>query len=218
MFWILCTLLTLVVVSYLALPLLRPEAANDASPDVEIYKDQLSEVDRDIARGLLNADEGDRARTEISRRLLAAARATQASGAAPMRANRLAVTATLLLVAGIGAVTYAQIGAPGVPDQPLVDRLELADEMRQSRPGQTALRGSSTGRLTLVGRVLFGSDMGVCSFWMRLHPKRAIGPGCSPATIPMAEPRASMRHTRSDGFVDELPAPEAMHRKGFGQR
>ncbi|RYH03337.1 c-type cytochrome biogenesis protein CcmI [Salipiger sp. IMCC34102] len=143
MFWILCTLLTLVVVSYLALPLLRPEAGEEAAPDVEIYKAQLAEVDRDVARGTLDADDAERARVEISRRLLAAARADRATGVAAPRVNRLATGLVLLLVAGVGAATYAFTGAPGVPDQPLEARLAQAEDMRRQRPGQEALEAET---------------------------------------------------------------------------
>ena len=143
MFWILCTLLTLVVVSFLALPLLRADEASGDAPDVEIYKAQLSEVDRDVERGILNAEEAERARTEISRRLLAAARAERAEGTAPPRLTRGLVAVTLLGVAGIGAWTYGSIGAPGVPDQPLVARLETAEEMRLNRPDQAALEAET---------------------------------------------------------------------------
>src|SRR5258706_6162496 len=48
----------------------RPQ--NDAS-EAAVYKDQLAEIDRDVAAGLIGRPEAEAARVEISRRLLAAA-------------------------------------------------------------------------------------------------------------------------------------------------
>ncbi|MGJ8615741.1 MAG: c-type cytochrome biogenesis protein CcmI, partial [Sulfitobacter sp.] len=39
--------------------------------DVQVYRDQLAEVERDVARGVVPAEDAERVRTEISRRILA---------------------------------------------------------------------------------------------------------------------------------------------------
>ena len=71
-FWIVCAALTLGVSLLIAMPLLRPQAAATDNPDVAIYRAQLEEIDRDLERGLLEADEAERARAEVARRLIAA--------------------------------------------------------------------------------------------------------------------------------------------------
>ena len=50
----------------------RSDVQSAAAFDLKVYRDQLNEVDRDLARGTLAADEADRLRTEVSRRLLEA--------------------------------------------------------------------------------------------------------------------------------------------------
>jgi cytochrome c-type biogenesis protein CcmH len=69
------------------LAFLRPRAG--ASPaaayDLQVYRDQLKEVDRDVERGILTEAEAARARTEVSRRILEADRALQEAEAADSR-------------------------------------------------------------------------------------------------------------------------------------
>ncbi len=126
MFWIICIVMALGLASLLAAPLLRPAAARADHPQVAIYKGQLAEVDRDVARGVLNADEAERARAEIARRLLAVNRTHQVTGTAPRGAS-VAVAGTVgVMLLGLGGYTYLQLGAPGDPDQPLAARLAQA--------------------------------------------------------------------------------------------
>ncbi|WP_099827310.1 c-type cytochrome biogenesis protein CcmI [Oceaniglobus indicus] len=142
MFWGIAIALAGVVAALIGLSLTRPAGATvDASSDVRIYRDQLDEIDRDLARGTLEPDEAARVRIEVSRRLLEADRATKAqqpARMAPKPATWLAVAGTTALVIGGGLAIYGAIGAPGYPDLPLQTRIEMADQARQSRPGQEA--------------------------------------------------------------------------------
>jgi cytochrome c-type biogenesis protein CcmH len=143
MFWIICIVMALGLASLLAAPLLRPAAARDDHPQVAIYKGQLEEVDRDITRGVLNADEAERARAEIARRLLAVSRTHQVTGTAPRSANIAVAGAVGVMLLGVGGYTYLQLGAPGDPDQPLAARLAEAEVMRDTRPDQAALEAAA---------------------------------------------------------------------------
>ena len=139
-FWATVIALALLTTLYIALPLLRrPQAdtAPNANADVLLYKDQLAEVERDIARGVLATEEAERTRTEIGRRLLAANQAVPApQGTAPQGLSRgIVVLAVLSTLAGGGAL-YWQLGAPGYPDIPRADRLANAAEMLRDRPTQ----------------------------------------------------------------------------------
>ncbi|OUS05177.1 c-type cytochrome biogenesis protein CcmI [Rhodobacterales bacterium 52_120_T64] len=134
MFWIFAGGLTALTLAAMLWPLLRPsrQTAMRSSYDVQIYKDQLKEVEADLARGTLSEAEAKASRTEVSRRLLAAADAEaseSSSGNAPKSISRaLAITVSLaVLVGGFGV--YQQLGVQGMPDFPLEDRVS-------SRPSQ----------------------------------------------------------------------------------
>ncbi|MEM8648252.1 MAG: c-type cytochrome biogenesis protein CcmI, partial [Pseudomonadota bacterium] len=78
-FWSVVAGATIVVIFLVLLPLVRgsSEASGEHTPELDIYKDQLAEVEQDIARGVLSDAEAQAAKTEIARRLLAAADAQE---------------------------------------------------------------------------------------------------------------------------------------------
>lgn len=114
------------VVVALCWPVLKGRTAGPARADYDeaVFRDQLAELDRDKARGLIGPAEADAARNEIARRLLGVGRQTprtetQGGGKWPI----LAVAAVVPVAA---LALYIAIGAPGRPDMPLKERLETA--------------------------------------------------------------------------------------------
>ncbi|MEM1065890.1 MAG: c-type cytochrome biogenesis protein CcmI, partial [Pseudomonadota bacterium] len=76
MFWIVSGAMAGLVALLLVLAILRRGAADgSAAFDVQVYRDQLKEVERDLARGVISESEADQIRIEVSRRLLEADRA-----------------------------------------------------------------------------------------------------------------------------------------------
>jgi cytochrome c-type biogenesis protein CcmH len=138
LFWIIAFLLSAVVAASLALPLLRQR--DDAAPgseDMVIYRDQLAEVDRDLARGVLDPADAERTRTEIARRLIAADRAGGPRMApAPRKGSVIVGVATALVLVGGSLWLYADLGRPGERDLPRSQRLAEAQALRDSRPSQ----------------------------------------------------------------------------------
>lgn len=145
-FWLAAGGMT-VVVSGLMLLGLRSgrDGAATAAYDLQVYRDQLKEVDRDLARGTIGTDEAGRLRTEVARRVLEADRALKGAAAdasAPRWAGWLAAAG--IAAAGIGAlVMYADIGAPGYPDMPIAERYAAAKTDRDTRPHQAALEAKT---------------------------------------------------------------------------
>ncbi|SMY09107.1 c-type cytochrome biogenesis protein CcmI [Flavimaricola marinus] len=138
LFWIIATLMAAAVAGTL-LPALLRRSNEDASdtPDVALYRDQLAEIDRDLARGTLAADEAERTRTEVARRLLAADKAgAQAVNEAPKRATLIVAAISGLVVIGGGLWGYERLGAPGYPDIPLAQRIADSAQMRAGRISQ----------------------------------------------------------------------------------
>ena len=90
-----------------------------AEASLAIFRDQLAEVERDAERGLISGEEARAARTEIERRMLAAARAR---GGGPVRSRRAPVIAAALVVPLAAGGIYALTGRPGVPSLPHAER------------------------------------------------------------------------------------------------
>ena len=118
----LLALLAFVTLAAIVAPLLRSSrtAPNPSDFGQAVYRDQLRELDRDIARGLVGETEAGTARTEIQRRLIAAAKET----AEPARLSRSPAFAVVIaVIAGGGSVAaYLSLGQPGMPDNPFSGR------------------------------------------------------------------------------------------------
>ena len=137
LFWIICTVMCLVVAATVVTPLLRPQTGAATNPDIAIYKAQLSELDHDLATGLIDAPAAESARIEISRRLLAAdAQGSEAAAGQPLPI--LALICVVVLTVGT-LVGYGNLGARGYGDLPLAERHAAAKLARDSRPSQDAL-------------------------------------------------------------------------------
>lgn len=125
LFWVIAAVLTLGASLAVLLPLTRrAEGEADASHDLEVYRDQLGEVDRDAARGLIAPSDAEQARAEIARRIIkldaeSAREPKKTSQLAPRQVGVIAVLAVPLLSWSI----YTAIGSPDVPSQPLSARL-----------------------------------------------------------------------------------------------
>ena len=82
-FWIVTGLSALLSVAVLVVALLRGRAGQQpaAAYDLQVYRDQLKEVDRDLTRKVIEEADAERLRNEISRRILAADAAMKADQA-----------------------------------------------------------------------------------------------------------------------------------------
>ncbi|MCA0433525.1 MAG: c-type cytochrome biogenesis protein CcmI [Proteobacteria bacterium] len=89
-----------------------------------VYKQQLAEIERDVARGVLGATEAAQQKTEVSRRLLAAARDPETGTAAR---SPLLAWLSALLVPAVALLLYAHYGSPRLPDLPQAERLATAE-------------------------------------------------------------------------------------------
>ena len=152
MFWAVTALMCLVVLATVVVVLLRARlaVAPAAAFDLQVYRDQLKEVDRDVARGVVAEDEAERLRVEISRRILDADKAAQGETVegrvAPKAASYAAVGFAALVVIGGAFGLYDRIGAPGYPDLPLAERMAMAEQAREQRPSQAVAEAEETLR------------------------------------------------------------------------
>jgi cytochrome c-type biogenesis protein CcmH len=124
--WLVFALMTAAAVLAVLWPLSR-RGSTPGGSDVAVYRDQLDEIARDRAAGLIGESEAEAARIEVSRRLIAAAdtAATEkaASDTSPLWRRRATALAGLLLLPIGAAALYLALGSPQLPGEPLAARL-----------------------------------------------------------------------------------------------
>jgi cytochrome c-type biogenesis protein CcmH len=97
------------------------QAAGQPDPEVEVYRRQLAEIEDLASRGLLASEQVKSARAETGRRLITAAE--RPPPAVSGRMSRAGVLAAALAAPAIALALYAGFGRPGLPDQPIDERL-----------------------------------------------------------------------------------------------
>src|SRR6478752_6096339 len=121
--WFVFALMTVAAIFAVLWPLSRGSSAPAGGSEAAVYKDQLAEIERDVAAGLIGVSEAEAARVEIGRRLLAAA---DGERDLPARSNlglRRASAVLALVALPIAAVTfYLSLGTPQLGDFPLASR------------------------------------------------------------------------------------------------
>ncbi|MCH7864263.1 MAG: c-type cytochrome biogenesis protein CcmI, partial [Proteobacteria bacterium] len=127
--WIAAAVMTVAVLAAVLMPLLRRSPAPPPARrefDLNVYKDQLGEIDRDLERGLLDDADAEAARVEIQRRMLTAADQDgggDGGGAASRQPGNRALAAALAVLLPAGAFgIYFVLGSPDLPDRPFAER------------------------------------------------------------------------------------------------
>ncbi|QQX88085.1 c-type cytochrome biogenesis protein CcmI [Cupriavidus necator] len=137
-FWLLAAALIAAATAYLLWPLLRRQAAPDpGTPErtllVDLYHDQLRELDTDLRGGTLTAARHAEARDELGRRLLddaaVAATGTGRAGTSPLLAALL-----LAVLPSAAILLYLHLGNPVA--------LWRADDLPESTDSQHQLSGA----------------------------------------------------------------------------
>jgi cytochrome c-type biogenesis protein CcmH len=143
--WIILTLLAAVVAAWLTIPLVRRHDARvDArAATIAVLKDQLADVDVQLAAGSIQPGEAEGLRNEIRRRLLAAghiaAERDRTMGQGALSGVALGLAATVALA---GGALYASMGRPdlagALPSAPAAGPSEPAAAQAPVAPGDVA--------------------------------------------------------------------------------
>jgi cytochrome c-type biogenesis protein CcmH len=132
MLWPLLALMTGAAIFAVLWPLSRKYAGGPAASELAVYRDQLAEIERDLAANAIGAVEAEAARVEVSRRLLAAADARSAAPApadgaiASLQRRKFAAVGALVAVPLLAGSLYLLLGSPNLPGQPLAQRIAAA--------------------------------------------------------------------------------------------
>jgi cytochrome c-type biogenesis protein CcmH len=126
--WFVFALMTAAAIFAVLLPLGLSARAQTGGNEASVYRDQLAEIDRDAASGLIGASEAEAARVEIGRRLLAAAdRPVPPPLPSGMAFRRVAAGVALVGLPAIALAVYLPLGSPKLPDFPLAERTRAPD-------------------------------------------------------------------------------------------
>ena len=153
MFWFTAAVLIIVATAFPVLALLRrADGTKDddtSAVDVKFYREQLLAIDTEVSRAVISESEAKSAKVEISRRLLEAdKRATAATGVKTRTGMHPLVAAfTAAAMVALTFVLDQSLGAGGLADQPIAERLVVAEEMRVTRPSQAQAQESVPPRV-----------------------------------------------------------------------
>lgn len=126
--WFVLGLMTVAAAFAVLWPLSRGGTAAPANNELAVYRDQLAEVDRDAASGLISGRDAEAARVEISRRMIAASEAAPVvSSSINLRMRRAVAVIALAGLPLIAAGVYLAIGSPSLGDFPLAERQRATD-------------------------------------------------------------------------------------------
>lgn len=115
--WFFLAAMTLATAVLLAFPLFNTKKLkNEVVYALEVYRDQIHELNRDAAAGLIAPDQAKLAQIEIERRILALTESPQWQPARVPSHGMLIVAAVVLPLLGFGL--YLLLGAPALPGQP----------------------------------------------------------------------------------------------------
>jgi cytochrome c-type biogenesis protein CcmH len=134
--WLVLAGLTAIVLAAVFRPLLRMRQREPApgAADISVYRDQLSEIDAEHARGVMPASEARATKIEISRRILTSADRVPLSVAAGKTSRPFAVAFfSAFLVIALTFSLYLTYGSPGIPARPFLAAGQLP--LDQARVG-----------------------------------------------------------------------------------
>ena len=119
-FWLVCAIFVAIALAFVLPPLLqgsttKTDASDQKEANIAIYRDQISELETDLATGIVSQEQFDQDRDEIERRLLEDVTSSVAVSSKPLKPakeGRGAVYAVALGLPILAVAFYLRIGNP----------------------------------------------------------------------------------------------------------
>ena len=119
-FWLVCAIFVAIALAFVLPPLLqglaiKPEATGQKEANIAVYRDQISELEVDLANGIVSREQFDQDRDEIERRLLEdmiSSGSVSSKPLKPAKEGRGAVYAVALGLPILAVAFYLRIGNP----------------------------------------------------------------------------------------------------------
>ena len=125
--WFVFALMTVAAIFAVLWPLSRSASVSAGGSEAAVYKDQLAEIERDAAAGLIGIPESEAARVEIGRRLLAADSQPELPARSNLALRRASAVVALVGLPVAAVMFYLALGSPWLGDFPLASRARTAD-------------------------------------------------------------------------------------------
>ena len=117
LFWLICAVMVIIALAFILPPLLQRSDAAQADDNerreanVEIYRDQLSELKTDLDNGIVSQEQYDQDRDEIERRLLEDVKLSESDAKSTVPIGRKSVVYALAIgLPLIAVVFYLRVG------------------------------------------------------------------------------------------------------------
>ena len=108
--------------------------------DLEVYKDQLLNIDKELSRGIIAIDEAERIKAEVSRRILELGKRKQFVLKKETKVSGLIFSTIFLIILIVGgSFIYQEFGAPGYANISQSQRIKNANELLKGRATQGKL-------------------------------------------------------------------------------
>ena len=123
MIWVVFAAMTGAAVLAFLWPLAgKPRGESRLAIETNLYRAEVADIERDVERGLMTPADGEAARNEAARRLLAS---TSVESAPAGRGGvKLASLLAILIIPALSIALYARLGAPDYDDMPLQARMQ----------------------------------------------------------------------------------------------
>lgn len=159
------TAMVVVAVAILLIPLVLRRSDTPASElSLAVFKDQLTELERDEARGMVPKADAAAARREIQRRILRAASRRAEPRMVTTPHGRLAAVVAVLALPVLTVLVYADLGSPGAPDEPFASR-----DVPAADPGRPNIQAMVAGLEQRLQK-----DPGDLDGWLMLGRSRMV--------------------------------------------
>lgn len=117
LFWVYASMLAGAALAFLVTPLIRGYAktgapVSRAASNLNVFRDQLAELDADLAAGTIGREQWEAARADLQRGLLDDAGAPAASAAVPAGRSKAAAIAIGIAVPLVSVLMYLGLGSP----------------------------------------------------------------------------------------------------------
>jgi len=121
--WVLFAVITTAATAILLHPLSTGRKTASSKADAgKVYRDQLLELDEDIAFGRISPDQYELAKAETARRLFKAAD-NDRPAQTPQRSDRWLKHGIAVFLPVLSIALYVSLGSPDIPSRPLATRL-----------------------------------------------------------------------------------------------